>query len=330
MSKQIQLIEKLMYKKNKRTPNLKPGSGAALLAKLPNGQIDNTDAPTPQRYEAQLTDHRLPTVQRQMLAAQIGRVQGNRHLQQLVTAINSNDAYLQRQDDEEEEPSYQLEMPSLRMPGALGSGFSLGVDTNLHLDPDIAAQIQAMQFIQQRLDPDIVRSALLEIDPELLEAPNPAFSTEPSTPQEPLVPAGAGPTEPRAGTGGDLMRAIMGVPVVDQGLTQFREQTLDQVKHGWHRMSTGEQIATVSAVVLVGGGALAGTLSNPTTRNFMLNQLNGRVLPVPGVSGLRVELNTERDNLMLGLHLDVGSLLPESWGFGPSSPRPIGGPPGSQ
>jgi hypothetical protein len=30
---------------------------------------------------------------------------------------------------------------------------------------------------------------------------------------------------------------------------------------------------------------------------------------------------------MLGLHLDVGALLPSSWGFGPSSPKAIGAPP---
>jgi hypothetical protein len=49
---------------------------------------------------------------------------------------------------------------------------------------------------------------------------------------------------------------------------------------------------------------------------------------VPGVGGLGVELNTQGDNVMVGLHLDIGRYLPESLGFGAGSPSAIGGPPG--
>ncbi len=50
---------------------------------------------------ARLGDLRLQTVQRQALAAQIGRVQGNRHLQRMITSIN----------DVEKPESDQLESP---------------------------------------------------------------------------------------------------------------------------------------------------------------------------------------------------------------------------
>jgi hypothetical protein len=61
-----------------------------------------------------------------------------------------------------------------------------------------------------------------------------------------------------------------------------------------------------------------------------LSQLNGRVLPVPGLNWLSLEINTGGNNLMLGGHVDIGSLLPPSLGFGPSSAQPIGGPPAPQ
>jgi outer membrane protein OmpA-like peptidoglycan-associated protein len=68
-------------------------------------------------------------------------------------------------------------------------------------------------------------------------------------------------------------------------------------------------------------------MTDPDARKFLIGQLNGRVLPVPGVDWLHLEVNTGGDNLMLGLHVDVGRLLPPILGFGPGSPSAIGGPP---
>jgi hypothetical protein len=62
-----------------RTGNL------AGLAQLPGGLIATAAAGTLQAQAARLGDARLQTVQRQALAAQIGRVQGNQHLQRIVT-----------------------------------------------------------------------------------------------------------------------------------------------------------------------------------------------------------------------------------------------------
>ncbi|NJO59772.1 MAG: DUF4157 domain-containing protein [Richelia sp. RM2_1_2] len=83
----------------------------------------------------------------------------------------------------------------------------------------------------------------------------------------------------------------------------------------------------MSTSVLIGAGVLTGVFSNPEARRFALDKLNGQVLPVPGVNWLHLELNTGGDNLMLGMHLDIGQLLPPSLGFGPSSPSAIGGVP---
>jgi hypothetical protein len=324
---------KMTVTHHQTTENEKPKArvGQAVAAPL-QGQVELTHqvdglsqvvANTIQAQAERLSDPRVPTAQRQVLAAQIGLVQGNQHLQRVVSAVRSDANTVQRQNDEAEENPFQLRMPSFRL-GSFGQSPSLG--SELHLDPSIEAQMRALALMQQ-LDPTAIRTALLQIDPNSLTQPNPVLTPAPSAPAEPTVPAGAGPAELRAATGGDFMRAIMASPAIDQVATTLQERALGQVRRDWNRLSTGEQIATVSAGVVIGGGALAGAMSDPSARRFMLDQLNGRVLPVPGVTGLSVELNTERDNLMLGLHLDVGAFLPESWGFGPSSPSAIGGPP---
>ena len=80
----------------------------------------------------------------------------------------------------------------------------------------------------------------------------------------------------------------------------------------------------------MGQARLGGALSDPSSRSFLLSQLNGRVLPVPGLPWLRLEMNTGGNALMLGAHVDVGALLGPVLGFRPSSPSPIGGPPQPQ
>jgi hypothetical protein len=120
----------------------------------------------------------------------------------------------------------------------------------------------------------------------------------------------------------------MAVPAIANALSSLQQQGVDRVSHDFRSLRTGEQVATVSVLAVIAGTSLGGALAHADTRDFLLSQLNGRVLPVPGVAGLGVELNTEKGNVMVGFHLDVGRLLPASWGFGPADANPIGGPPG--
>ncbi|MDZ8055684.1 MAG: DUF4157 domain-containing protein [Aulosira sp. ZfuVER01] len=226
-------------------------------------------------------------------------------------------------------PNYQLSPPSLLQPPDPASRYGLGMDMHLQLDPQLQA---AMQHIQQQLHPASIRPALSQINLGVLpdrsspNTPNP-FATTTPPPASPLVPAGAGPETPRSATTGDLLSAIMAVPAIDSALNSLQTQASERISQDWGRLRTGEQVAVVSTTVLIGAGALAGVLSDPTTRQFALNQLNGKTIPVPGLNWLRLEMNTGGDNLMLGMHVDVGRLLPSSLGFGPSSPSAIGGPP---
>lgn len=266
---------------------------------------------------------------RERIISRLQQARGNAYVQRLVATLapsRGRPAVVQRDGEgDSSESGFRLPTPSLLRPA--GADPSLSSEYQLHLDPGIGAQMRAIQLAQQLLDPTAVRAALLRIEPGATStAPNPFAG--PSVPAaEPLVPRGEGPETARAAGAGDALRAVMAVPSIDRAITSLQDLVLDRVRSDYRRLSTGERIAAISASVLIGGTAIAGIASSPDARRFALDQLNGRVFPVPGVSGLSVELNTERNGVMVGLHLDVGALLPRSLGFGPSSPTPIGGPP---
>jgi uncharacterized protein DUF4157 len=222
--------------------------------------------------------------------------------------------------------------------------YRLGGNLKLELDP--ALQARLWQQIDQELDPTKVRPALGKMSymgPGFPKLPTPAAAaaassagsapatnpfTLPAIPEPaPLVPKGEGPDKPRAGEPGDIAEAIAAVPAVDQALTGLKDQAKTKVLTDWARLSGGEKAITVSAIALVGAGTIAGIASDPDARRLALNQLNGKVLPVPKVPWMRVEVNTGPDNFMVGIHVDVGTLLPSSLGFGPGSPEAMGGPP---
>lgn len=204
----------------------------------------------------------------------------------------------------------------------------LGDDMHLTLDPDIQAQMQAIQAMQAALTPAALRPNLLQLPSNVGQQPPPGPLQGPAPPQQPpLVPRGEGPSEPRAASAGDLVGAIMAVPAIDSAITNLQTQAVDRVRRDWRDLGTGGQATVITSLAVIGGGALAGVMTDPDARNLALSQLNGRVIPVPGIGGLGVELNTEGNNVMVGLHLDIGRYLPESLGFGPSSPSAIGAPP---
>ena len=232
-------------------------------------------------------------------------------------------------------PNYQLTPPSLLEPADPSSRYKLGGDLTLHLDPELQA---SMQQVQEQVNPTIVRTALSQIKLTLptanLSAPattNPlATPATPPPTATPLGPAGAGPDKPRAASGSDIMDGVLGLQVVDNAVESIKTQASDRFTRDWHRLSTGEKFLGISSVVTIAGGALAGIIADPAARQLALGQLNGKVIPVPGLNWLHLEINTGGDNLMLGLHLDVGRLLPSGLGFKGSAPNAIGGVPEQQ
>ena len=234
-----------------------------------------------------------------------------------------------------------LQTPSLLQPADPAARYHLGGDQHLHLDP--AIEEMARQFVLQRLNPAALRPALSQVRfggprvagaggsapglPGSTGVPAAALSGPPTPAAAPLVPAGAGPDSAHPADVSDILGAVMAIPAIDQGITNLQTQATDRVSRDWRRLATGEKIGVVSTIAVIGLGTLGGVASDPKARQLALSQLNGRVLPVPGVDWLHLEVNTGGDSLMVGMHVDMGQLLPKSWGFGPGSPSAIGGPP---
>ena len=216
---------------------------------------------------------------------------------------------IQRQENpeqEEEDEDVQRWMRSIR-----------GPQLELRLDPEIQAQIWASRQVGLLLAPDTIRTSLFNLDLDsIVDAPTPPWLTpSPQTEERPLVPRGAGPSTPRAASTGDVLRAVTRIPAVDSALTTLRTRATDQLRRDWRRLSTGEKAVVITQTALIGGSALAGALSNQESRDFTLGLIQNRDIPVPGVPGLSFQFNATGPNQMIRFDLNVGSLLPRSWGF---------------
>jgi hypothetical protein len=223
------------------------------------------------------------------------------------SGVGAPTASMQREEEEQGNmPTVQREPPA--------SGISPG---KLQLDPDIQAEILRIQ-IEQLLHPTNVLSALQNIHLNLAEpAPGGAFDFKPAPKEEPLVTPGPGPDTPKAGSPDDVLSAILKVKAVDNAVSRLRLDASDRVKHDWRSLSGGEKAAVVITSVLIGGAAIGGVASDPKSREWALQQLDGKEAPVPGISGLSIQFNRpDPHNVGVMLKFDVGSHLPKSLGFG--------------
>jgi hypothetical protein len=219
---------------------------------------------------------------------------------------------IQRQAD------YKLTMPGFGAQKPPVSLFPPGQEPHLHLDPSIQAYAL--------LDPDMIRQAMLSLGldvaapPPNLTLPSPAPPAGPANPatvagptttpsaSAPIVPRGAGPATPRPASAGDLLGAIMAVPAVRTEVNKLRNTATDQLKRDWRSLSTGDKVAGVGVTALIASGVIAGILSNNSARQFALQQLQGRNIPVPMVPGLSFQLNPIGPNQSVMLNLDLSAL----------------------
>ena len=187
----------------------------------------------------------------------------------------------------------------------------------LQLDPDIEAEILRIR-IEQLLHPPDVLSALQNVHLNLAEpAQGGAFDFKPAPKEEPLVTPGPGPDTPKAGSADDVVSALMKVHAVDKAVSRLRLDASDRIKHDWRSLSGGEKAAVIVTSVVIGGAALGGVASDPKSREWALQQLDGKEAPVPGIDGLSIQFNRpDPHNVGVMLKFDVGSHLPKSWGFG--------------
>lgn len=241
---------------------------------------------------------------------------------------------IQRQSEGELPNPLQLTPPSLLQPRRPYPNLRLAPELELRLSPEV--QAMALDSVRTWLSPGFLSDAIGRVDFSALDQPAPVFNpfALPAVPAPPpLVPRGAGPSVPRSAGGGELARAALAVPMFRSGLDHLGDFASERVRRDWDRLGTGGQVGLVTWMTIIGGGALAGVISDPDARSFALSQLNGRVLPVPGLDWLHLELYTGGSSLMVGTHVDVGRILQltvPQLGFGPSSPSAIGGPPQPQ
>jgi hypothetical protein len=239
-----------------------------------------------------------------------------------------------------------LTPPSLLQPRRPYGGLHLmEPEMRFELDPEIMAM--ARSYVRRHLEPISVQEAMRHAAVETVAGSRPetggspitgtgspsAPATEPSTEAESPTPEpGPGETSPapREGSVGDVLGAVAATEPVATMLESLRSEAEGRVEDIWSGASAGERAAIVTSGVVLGAGALTTVLALPDARDRVLPLLNGRVIPVPGVEGLGVEMHFGGDSLMIGAHLDVGTLLPDWMGFGPSSPTAIGGPPHPQ
>jgi hypothetical protein len=210
---------------------------------------------------------------------------------------------------------FQLTPPNLmgpsnrfgpRRPGLLG-------DQHLHLDPEFELKFH-LQALDAELQPDSLRTLIAKLPPPV--QPNPLTGPTPTpTPgpgDRPPGPLDVTPTE--HGQVGDVLKALATIPAINQLSQAAREQL-------WGRLPSGDKWAVAVSGISVGLIGLGGVLATPGGRQALAG-LSGRPLSIPGVPWFAPEFNVQGPNLILGLHVDIGTFLKGRGGFGPQQRGP--------
>ena len=100
----------------------------------------------------------------------------------------------------------------------------------------------------------------------------------------------------------------MAVPAVRAEVNKLRDTATDQLKRNWRSLSAGDKSAGIGVSALIASGVIAGIVSNNSARQFALQQLQGRNIPVPMVPGLSFQLNPIGPNQSVMLNLDLSAL----------------------
>jgi outer membrane protein OmpA-like peptidoglycan-associated protein len=108
----------------------------------------------------------------------------------------------------------------------------------------------------------------------------------PTAPPQPAPPTPKGiEGPPRAGTAGDVAKAIAAIPEVKRLIDAAKAGTLDELK----KLPTGEKVLLGTVTVSIAGGAIAGLSTDPAARAAALDAVDGVEIPVPGVPWLKVK-----------------------------------------
>ena len=228
------------------------------------------------------------------------------------------------------DPSLQLPTPWLlggEAPKARpGDDLRLDPDTMARAEAEIAARLAADSLLAKiarvRLGtpppgvgepggPDVISGA----DPRATK-PGPPGATAPTPASPPAsVPPVAPFTQAKPGEAGDLMDALTAHPAIAAGIARVKEEGL----RAFRTAPAGQRRLAIVTLITFSVMAVGGAAATPGGRQ-MLGQLSGKVLPVPEVDWLGIEFNSQGENHILGVHVDIGGFLPKSWGFGSAGP----------
>jgi hypothetical protein len=174
--------------------------------------------------------------------------------------------------------------------------------------------------IQRALAPaelEAARAALdVLLDPEAIgEEPSPGGLAVQASREGVVQRQGPGSDpQPKQGKPGDVVEALAKTEPGKQAIQIVKEKAKSELE----LLSTGDKVGVVTALFAIGGGALAGAMSDPEARSFVFEQVSGKEVSVPGVKGLSMKVDLGKDGVPTGgmLLFDVGSVLPPSLGFG--------------
>ena len=94
---------------------------------------------------------------------------------------------------------------------------------------------------------------------------------------------------PRAGEVGDIFKALMGLPVVQQNLNKLQDEGLRQLrfmKREWVAAPWRDRMTTIVIVAPIVAGVMGTVLGADDVRHFAFNRLKGLDVPAPWVPGL--------------------------------------------
>ena len=171
----------------------------------------------------------------------------------------------------------------------------------LRMRPDQTEEKVALA--KKLLDPNYILKTLRQSSEKSLLDRQLQQALKTIRPKSPLVPRPAlHPRHPepavKPGSGGDLLEALMAVPTLKSGIDKLKAAVIAKPIQDWKRLSSGGKAAVISQTVLMGGGALTAVLSSKQDRQSLYNMLKDREIPipVPGVPGLEVQLQTGKEH----------------------------------
>lgn len=123
---------------------------------------------------------------------------------------------------------------------------------------------------------------------------------------------------PKAGAVGDVLKALDGLPIVQENKNKLIDFGLRQVrllKTDWHNAPWRDRIPTLVLTATLGAGVLGTVIGVDDARHLALGQLKGADIPAPFVPGLSfyVEDFGKADRYLLGPK-DDSKLHPLSFG----------------